>query len=66
MRRPAPTVANRRMSRTNHERYELIIPNHFLDLPAVVATLRVLRRSAVRAQIEAMGGYDCVSMGELS
>jgi len=45
------------------EAYELVIPDHFLDLPALDALLRVLRRPAVRAQVEALGGYDGDSMG---
>lgn len=46
------------------EPYELVIPNHFLELPAVEALLGVLRRPALRRQVEAMGGYDAAAMGD--
>jgi molybdate-binding protein/DNA-binding XRE family transcriptional regulator len=45
------------------ERYDLVIPNHFLELPAVGALLDALRNSGVRAQVEALGGYDISVMG---
>jgi putative molybdopterin biosynthesis protein len=45
------------------EPYELVVPDHFLDLPAVDTLLALLRRSAMRAQIEALTGYDATSMG---
>jgi putative molybdopterin biosynthesis protein len=45
------------------ERYDLVIPNHFLDLPAVQALLDTLRAAGVRAQVEALGGYDTSVMG---
>ncbi|MEX2583626.1 MAG: substrate-binding domain-containing protein [Gemmatimonadota bacterium] len=45
------------------ERYELVIPDHFLDLPGVQALLETLGRPAVRAQVEALGGYDGSAMG---
>ncbi|HLH25626.1 MAG TPA: substrate-binding domain-containing protein [Chloroflexota bacterium] len=45
------------------ERYDLVIPNHFLDLPAVTALLDVLRRPALRQQVELLGGYDVAPMG---
>jgi putative molybdopterin biosynthesis protein len=48
------------------ERYELIVPNHLLDLPAIGALLEVLKRPAIRAQVEAMQGYDAAGMGEPS
>jgi len=46
-----------------NELYELIVPDHFLDLPAVQALLDLLRRPAVRAQIGTLPGYDVVDMG---
>lgn len=46
------------------EPYELIIPNHFLDLPATQALLETLRRPGVHTQIEALGGYDLSKMGQ--
>ncbi len=45
------------------EPYELIIPDHFLDLPAVGALLDGLRRPGIRAQVEALQGYDTATMG---
>jgi putative molybdopterin biosynthesis protein len=47
------------------ERYELVIPNHFLDLPATREMLKLFRRGSVRDQFEALDGYDCRSMGEI-
>lgn len=45
------------------EVYELVVPDHFLDLPAVQALLDVLRRPTVRSQVEALQGYDGEGMG---
>jgi putative molybdopterin biosynthesis protein len=45
------------------ERYELIVPDHYLDLPAVQMLLDLLRRPGVRRQVDALGGYDTTSMG---
>jgi len=45
------------------ERYDLVIPNHFLDLPAVATLLDVLRRPPLRQQIELIAGYDIAPMG---
>ncbi len=45
------------------ELYELVIPDHFLDLPAVEALLDALRRPTVRTQVEALQGYDGEGMG---
>jgi putative molybdopterin biosynthesis protein len=49
--------------RLREEAYELVVPNHFLDLPAVEALLGVLRRPGVQRQVEALGGYDVATMG---
>ena len=46
------------------EPYELIVPDHFLDLAAVQALLDALRRPGVRSQVEALQGYDGRGMGE--
>lgn len=48
------------------EAYELVIPDHFLELPAVDALLRLLRRPTIRAQIEALDGYDAAAMGAVA
>lgn len=45
------------------EAYELIVANHFLDLPAVEILLDVLSRPGTRKQVEALGGYDTMNMG---
>lgn len=45
------------------ERYDLVLPNACLDLPAVGALLDALRRPALRRQVEALGGYDVAPMG---
>lgn len=45
------------------ESYELIIPNHFLDLPAVQSLLTTLRVPGIRAQVESLGGYDAERIG---
>ena len=45
------------------ERYDLVIPNHFLDDPAVQALLDLLRRPGLRRRVEALGGYDVSGMG---
>ena len=45
------------------ERYDLVVPRHFLDVPAVQALLDHLARPNLRAQVEALGGYDVATMG---
>ncbi len=45
------------------ERYDLVIPNGFLELRAVAELLAALRRPALRRQVEALGGYDVAPMG---
>lgn len=47
------------------EPYDLVVPNHFLELPGVDALLGELRRPAVREQVEALTGYDASTMGRL-
>ncbi|MBM3939965.1 MAG: helix-turn-helix domain-containing protein [SAR202 cluster bacterium] len=46
------------------ERYDLVIPRHFIDLPPVQAMLDTLRRPGLRRQVEALGGYDLSSVGQ--
>ena len=48
------------------EAYELIVPDHFLELTAVAALLGILLRPGIRAQVEALGGYDGANMGRLT
>jgi len=45
------------------EPYELVVPDHFLDLPAVGALLDALRHAATQRQIEALQGYDVRGIG---
>jgi putative molybdopterin biosynthesis protein len=45
------------------ERYDLVVPRHFMDLPVVQALLDHLRRPSLRGQVEALGGYDVMTMG---
>lgn len=45
------------------ERYDLVVPDHFLDLPAVQILLEHLRMRPYRTQVEALGGYDLSPMG---
>ncbi len=45
------------------EPYELVIPEHFLELPAVETLLALLGRPGLRRQVEALGGYDASAMG---
>lgn len=46
------------------ERYELVIPEQRLEIPAVQALLDVLQRSAFQRELQALGGYDITSTGE--
>jgi putative molybdopterin biosynthesis protein len=50
----------------NEEPYDLVIPDHFLDMPAVRSLLELLKHRDLRRQIESLGGYDTSSMGNLS
>lgn len=45
------------------ERYELVIPEQRLDLPAVQALLDVLQRRSLRRELEELGGYDTAATG---
>lgn len=45
------------------ERYDLVIPDTFLELPAVRALLDLLGTPSLRSQVEALGGYDTTAMG---
>ena len=46
------------------ERYDFVIPNHFIDLPAIQAFIETLKQPYPRRQVEALGGYDVSPMGE--
>ena len=45
------------------ERYDLVIPNHFLNDDAVPELLTALRSPNLQCQVEALGGYDTARMG---
>lgn len=45
------------------ERYDLIIPDRFMDEPRVRAVLALLRDPAFAARIESLGGYETYLMG---
>jgi molybdopterin molybdotransferase/putative molybdopterin biosynthesis protein len=47
----------------NEEPYDLVIPNHFLELPAIQSLLELLKLRDFRSQIESLGGYDTTPMG---
>ena len=47
----------------DQERYDLVIPNHFLDERQVQMLLDLLRRPALRRRVETLDGYDIASMG---
>ena len=49
----------------NEEPYDLVIPNHFLELPAIQSLLSLLKLRDFRRQIESLGGYDTTPMGTL-
>ncbi|PKB65414.1 MAG: hypothetical protein BZY80_00325 [SAR202 cluster bacterium Io17-Chloro-G2] len=45
------------------ERYDLAVPNHFLNEPAVQTLLELLRTPSVQRKVEALAGYDVAGMG---
>lgn len=45
------------------ERYDLVIPTHFLNEPEVEALLDLLRQPGLHRRIETLGGYDVSGMG---
>ena len=45
------------------ERYDLVIPNHFLDHAGVQVLLNLLRQSGLHRRVETLGGYDVSAMG---
>jgi len=45
------------------ERYDLVIPNHFLDHNGVQVLLDLLRQPGLRRRVETLGGYDVSAMG---
>jgi len=49
----------------NDEPYDLVIPNHFLEMPTIQSLLKLLKSRGLHRQIESLGGYDIRSMGDL-
>jgi putative molybdopterin biosynthesis protein len=47
------------------ERFDLVIPDRYWDLPAVQKLLDALNRSSFRKELEALGGYDTGETGRL-
>ena len=47
----------------NEEPYDLVIPDHFLEMPAIHSLLELLKLKEFRRQIESLGGYDTTPMG---
>jgi putative molybdopterin biosynthesis protein len=45
------------------ERYDLVVPDHFLNLGPVQQLLDSLRHAELRSRVEALGGYDTTNMG---
>ena len=45
------------------ERYDLVIPNHFLSDDPVQALLDLLRLPTLHRRVESLGGYDASNMG---
>jgi putative molybdopterin biosynthesis protein len=48
------------------ERYDLVIPKEFVELPHIAALLEIIRSSReLRNSVTALGGYDVMDMGKL-
>jgi putative molybdopterin biosynthesis protein len=47
------------------EPYDLALPAAALDEPRIVRLIETLREPAFRAEVEALGGYDCAHGGEV-
>jgi putative molybdopterin biosynthesis protein len=47
----------------NEEPYDLVIPNHFMDMPAIQSLLALLKSKDLHRQVESLGGYDIRTMG---
>ncbi|MBI1354392.1 MAG: helix-turn-helix domain-containing protein [Acidobacteria bacterium] len=45
------------------ERYDFVVPEQWLTLPAMQALLDALQRSAFRRELDALGGYDTSATG---
>jgi putative molybdopterin biosynthesis protein len=47
------------------EPYDLALPVRLLDEPRIARLVAVLREPAFRAEVEALGGYDCAHAGDV-
>jgi putative molybdopterin biosynthesis protein len=45
------------------ERFDLVVPDHFLEHRPVQELLEILRTPGIQRQVEALGGYDAEGMG---
>jgi putative molybdopterin biosynthesis protein len=45
------------------ERYDLVVPDHFLNEPAIQTLLDILRQDPLHRRVESLGGYDTSCMG---
>jgi putative molybdopterin biosynthesis protein len=48
-----------------NEQYDLVIPREFYDSELVQPLLALIRHQAFQQQVEALGGYDVSTMGEI-
>jgi putative molybdopterin biosynthesis protein len=46
------------------ERYDLVIPQRFLEMPAIASLLDVLQTAAFRRSLSGLGGYDVSVTGQ--
>jgi molybdate-binding protein/DNA-binding XRE family transcriptional regulator len=46
------------------ERYDLVIPERFMDMPAIASLLDVLQTAAFRRSLSGLGGYDVSVTGQ--
>ena len=46
------------------ERYDVIIPNHFLELESIQRIIESMSDPSLKKQVEALGGYDVSPMGK--
>jgi putative molybdopterin biosynthesis protein len=48
------------------EQYQLVIPRQYYEAPLLQPLLEVVRGGALKAQVEALGGYDVSQMGTVA
>jgi putative molybdopterin biosynthesis protein len=48
-----------------NEQYDLVIPREFYDSELLQPLLALIRSQALQQQVEALGGYDISTMGEV-